>query len=394
MKIIVFPSSFLPVMGGVQEVALRLTKEFKKKGHDVTVITQRYPRHLKGSEVIENIPVYRILFPNLMPANYNLKILFKYILGLFLAPFSFLCLLFLINRQRPNVIYLHFVGTGSLYLLACKLLTPFRLIVTLHGDDVEGLPSLNRFNMWLFKRICKSADFVTACSNNLLQKAIALYPAAAEKSKAIHNGLDLTEFQEIKPFKQNQPYIFAAGRFVHKKGFDILIRASSLLIKKGFNFDLILAGDGPELKEYKMLADHLNIDRISKGEESKNKSPKLIFWGWANKDEMKSLMAGSELFVLPSRKEPFGLVVLEAMAAGAPVIATKVGGIPEILVDGCGLLVRSEDEKALAEAIEKVLTHQILKEKLLSKGRERVKQFSWENAVQSYLALASINSTT
>ena len=124
MKIIIFPSSFLPVPGGVQEVALRLAKEFKEKGHDVAVITQRYPRNLKKSEHIENVPVYRILFPNLVPANYHLKVLLKYVLGLFLAPLSLFRLLYLLRRKKPDIIYLHFVGIGSLYLLACKLLLP------------------------------------------------------------------------------------------------------------------------------------------------------------------------------------------------------------------------------------------------------------------------------
>jgi len=105
-------------------------------------------------------------------------------------------------------------------------------------------------------------------------------------------------------------------------------------------------------------------------------------------------MAGSEMFAVPSRKEAFGLVVLEAMASETPVIATNVGGIPEIIQDGCGLLVPPEDEKALAGMIEKVLTQQGLKEKLVFRARERVKQFSWENVVQSYLALASANSVT
>jgi len=394
MKIIIFPSSYLPRIGGVEEVALGLAKEFKKAGHNVTVITQRYPRNFKKSEVIEDVPVYRILFTNLLPGNYSLRILSKYILGLFLAPFSFLRLLFLLKQEKPDVVYLHFVGIGSLYLLACRILTPFRLIVTLHGDDVEGLPFLNQFNMWLLRKTCKAANFVTACSNDILQRGKFLCPEIAPKSRTIHNGLDLKEFQEIKPFRENHPYIFAGGRFVHKKGFDVLIKSFQMIEKRGYNSDLILAGDGPELHEYKELADHLDINWVNKAQDSRDRSPKLVFWGWANRDEMKSLMAGSEIFIVPSRREPFGLVVLEAMASGTAVIASNVGGIPEILGGGCGLLVPSEDEKALADAIENVLNHQDLKENLLSKGRERVKQFSWENAALSYLALASPHSAT
>ena len=219
-------------------------------------------------------------------------------------------------------------------------------------------------------------------------KAIALCPAISQKSKAIHNGLDLNEFKNVKVHEHSRPYIFAAGRFVHKKGFDVLIKGFHFMIKKGYNFDFILAGDGPELSNYVDLANDLNVNWVERNQNSKEKAPCLIFWGWANREEMKSLLRGSEMFVVPSRKEPFGLVVLEAMAAGTPVISTKVGGIPEILSDGCGLLVLPEDEKGLSEAIERVLTKRELRERLLFRGRERVRGFNWKEVAQEYLALA------
>ena len=102
---------------------------------------------------------------------------------------------------------------------------------------------------------------------------------------------------------------------------------------------------------------------------------------------MISLISGSEVFIISSRKEPFGLVALEAMAAGSPVVASNVGGIPEILQDGCGILVPPDDEKALADAIEKLLTNEDFRRSLVMRGSERVKEFSWDRAAQAYLAL-------
>ena len=140
MNIIIFPSSYLPLLGGVQEVAFRLSQEILKKGHTVKIITQRYPRNLKSKEILENIPIYRILFPSPVPEISDVKSFIKYIIGLFLAPISCLRLFFLLRHEKPDMVYLHFVGTFSLYLLVCKAILGFRLIVTLHGDDVEGLP--------------------------------------------------------------------------------------------------------------------------------------------------------------------------------------------------------------------------------------------------------------
>ena len=81
-----------------------------------------------------------------MPSGFGVSRWIKYILGLMLAPFSFLRLLRLMKREKPQTVYLQFVGIGSLYLLACRPFVDFRLIVALQGDDVERLPLRNRFN--------------------------------------------------------------------------------------------------------------------------------------------------------------------------------------------------------------------------------------------------------
>lgn len=387
MKIIIFPSSYLPVGGGVQEVVSRLAKEFKNRGHEVTIITQRHPRGLRKKEIIGTIPVCRILFPNLISASYKPINLAKYMFGFCIAPFSLLRLFFLIRRTRPDRVYLHFIGIGSLYLLICRLFLDFHLFVTLHGDDVEGLPFLSRFHMWLFKNTCESADFVTACSRDMLGKAQKLCPAIRVKSTTIHNGIDLSEYQKIAGYEYRRPYIFSAGRFVHKKGFDILIKAFHMVVERGHNLDLIIAGDGPELKQCTDLAEHLGLQWLQgKGISDRGKG-RVIFWGWANRDEMKSLIAGSRLLAVPSRKEPFGLVVLEGMAAGAPVVASAVGGIPEIITDNCGMLIPPDNEQALADAIESVLTDPSLTKNLIGRARERVKEFSWDRVAQAYLNL-------
>lgn len=389
MKIVIFSSSFFPVKGGVQEVAFRLAKEFKKKGHKIRVVTQRCPRNLKEKEMLEDISVYRILFPNLFPSTFKLNLLLKYLLGLFLAPFSLFKLFLFLCNEKPQIVYLHFVGIGSFYLLVCRLFIPFKLVATLHGDDVEGLPYLSRFHKWLFVKTCESADFVTACSVDLLQKGRALCPTIAGKSAAIHNGINLREFQEIKAYKHIRPYLFAAGRFVHKKGFDVLIKAFHKLLNNGYKLDFILAGDGIEIEACKNLAENLSIRWINNRYNTEEAGPRLIFWGWANRDEMKSLLAGSEIFVVPSRKEPFGLVVLEAMAIGAPIIASNVGGIPEIMLDGNGLLVPPEDDNALSIAIEKLLNEKDLREDIAKLERSRAKEFSWDKTAQAYLSLAN-----
>lgn len=402
MKIVIFPSSYFPIIGGVQEVAARLAREFKKRSHNVTVITQRYPRTLKKKEVVEDIPVHRILFPNLILSNFKLTIFFKYILGLLLVPFAFFSLLFLLRREKPDLVHLHFVGIGALYLLCCRPFIPFKMIVTLHGDDVEGLPFRYRFHKRLLAKTLKKADFGTACSNYLLQKAQTLFPAIEGKSVAIHNGVDLSYFEQEMPYKHVRHYIFAAGRFVEKKGFDILLKAYRSTLDAGHDIDLILAGDGPERENLITLAAKLDIPFKFRSNNWGNKHvghnksygdihPYLLFWSVASRPEMASLLKGAELVVIPSRLEPFGIIALEAFAGGKTVVASRTGGLVEIVKHGeNGFLVEPEDPKQLAQYIVKLLRSKQDRLSMESNAIKTAARFSWDKTAETYLSVFSL----
>lgn len=399
MKIVIFPASYFPVLGGVQEAASRLAQEFKKKGHNVTVITQRYPRTLKKKEVIEEIPVCRILFPTLILSDLKLIIFLKYISGLLLVPFAFFRLLYLLQQEKPDVVYLHFVGIGALYLLACRAFIPFKMIVTLHGDDVEGLPFRYRFHKRLLAKTLRNADFVTACSNYLLEKAQTLCPGIKEKCTAIHNGVDLSDSEQAMPYKHVSHYFFAAGRFVHKKGFDILLEAYRTILDSGHDIDLILAGDGPERENLITLTAKLGIpfkfknanwsnECAESNKSSKNACSRLLFWSVASRFEMASLLKGAEFVVIPSRLEPFGIIALEAFAAGKMVVASRTGGLVEIVKHGVnGFLVEPEDPEQLAQHIVRLLKSKRDRLAMESNAMETASRFSWANTAKTYLSI-------
>jgi glycosyltransferase involved in cell wall biosynthesis len=146
----------------------------------------------------------------------------------------------------------------------------------------------------------------------------------------------LTE-RPVKPAPQGTPVIGTLGRLHVNKGLDVMLRALTLLP----DVRLRIAGDGPELGSLQALAAELGVtDRVD-------------FCGWV---EAADYLHGLDLFVLPSRVEPFGLVVTEAMAAGVPVVATKIDGPREILLDGqFGAVCANEDPNALADAIRAVI---------------------------------------
>jgi glycosyltransferase involved in cell wall biosynthesis len=361
LKIILSTSSYLPVLGGLQEAVYQLAGEFKLQGHEVSVITNRYPRHLKRHEMIDGINVERMLFAGFYLPSFNPYVVLKYIAGLLIGFGNFFRLMFLLSKRKPDVVNIHFLGSQASYAILASKLLKIRCVVSLHGDDVEGLPYRSGIDRWLFKRVLQAADSVTACSQYLLNEAKKIVPEIGLKSTAIWNGINPEEYNNIQPYIHPRPYILAAGRFVYKKGFDLLLRAYRLLLDRAEKVDLILAGDGFEKDNLLKLAEELGLYIVIKesGDKIKpdTKSNMVLFWGRAVRNEMKSLMKGCRLFVIPSRKEPFGIVALEAFAAGKKVVAGKTGGLTEIIHEGeNGYFAEAGNVEELARSIKRGLS--------------------------------------
>src|SRR6266496_3612266 len=284
MKILLIVSSYAPNTGGLQTVTGQLAKELLARGHDVSVITNRYPRTLAEREVIDGVQVTRwqFLAPQL---RYVLCLRFDLFLAGFLyLPLTLLRLVRFLKRSRPEVINLQFVGAPALFVMLAQLFTAFRLVVSLHGDDVEGLAKRRRFDRWMFRSLAQRAFSVTACSRFLLAEAIAFEPSIAKKGRAVHNGMEpLTQ-----PAERLEPAgMVAAGRMFPKKGFDVLLRAHALKKSKQ---KLTLIGDGPEREGLELLARQVGLN----GE--------VRFSGPKDRAQVLAEMAGADLVVVPSRQ--------------------------------------------------------------------------------------------
>ncbi len=143
----------------------------------------------------------------------------------------------------------------------------------------------------------------------------------------------------VKPARINK--VFAAGRFVRKKGFHLLLEALAELNPSDGNFSLQIAGDGPEFPTLKVLSTKLRIN------------DKVQFLGY--RSDILNLMKDADLFVLPSLNEPFGIVMLEAMAMGTPILATRCEGPLEILDDTSAILVDKGDTFSLADGLRQAI---------------------------------------
>ena len=236
---------------------------------------------------------------------------------------------------------------------------------------VEGLRQPNRtilkFGKSLFEfldlYLVKEADFLIANSKygaGLIKKIygrkadIIAYPA-----------VDSTRF---KPGKQKQNYIFTVSRLDKQKNLDILLKAFSLLPNKlKDKYKVIIAGEGTEKENLKNLSLKLGIvDQIK-------------FLGWVKEKDLPKLYAKSKLVIFCAKDEPFGMVAVEAMASGSPVIAAKSGGTMESIINGeNGILVKPQDAKVLAKKMEEILTSQKTSEMIIDNALKYVREkFNW-----------------
>ena len=331
MRVLILSSTYAPRIGGLENVTHNLAKQLIEEGHDVRVITNRYPRSLSEEEVIENVPVKRLLF--LSPQFAFLQRGRFDLLGasLYFYPRTLFYLKKFIKKFMPEVINLHFPDSQIPFVLKLRRQFKFRLVVSLHGDEVERFFDPNRkrdkHGLNNLCEILSQADVVTTCSNYLLSRAIALESSIKQKGRVIYNGINLERFKDNGSYGHPKPYLLAYGRFVYKKGFDILIDAFSKIEKEHSGVDLILAGDGEERENFKNQVHELGLNN------------RIRFYGSATQKEIVALSNGCEFVVIPSRQEPFGIVALEAMAAGKAVLTTRVGGLPEFIEPSINRLV-------------------------------------------------------
>ena len=267
-------------------------------------------------------------------------------------------------------------GLAGLYL-GRKLNLP--TVCTVHGDDGFINPYENPLNLYYSKTIVHQTTQIVAVSQ-ALQRAVECFQEPSKAIRVVYNGVNIEEFQKSRTPEpetklkriSGKPYILFVGRQVHIKGLKDLLVAFAQLANK-IDHDLVVVG--PTLDEVKKLDPELTellIDR-------------LIVTGPLSPDEIPIYMQYCELFVLPSHSEGLGIVILEAMASERPVIATRVGGIPEMVTDGVtGLLVPPHKPLLLAEALQSLLDDPARCREMGRQGWERVvKKFTWElNAIK------------
>jgi glycosyltransferase involved in cell wall biosynthesis len=295
-------------------------------------------------------------------------------------PLGLVRLIEFLRRQRIDILHTHLFDPSVVGLVAGRLArTPAR-VVTRHYSDYHT--RIDRPLHVGLDRLCtRLSHRVIAVSQHTADHLVHREGAPLEKICIVHNGIDFDRVS-ISPGGPDRVraelglsgrrVVLMAARLHPEKGYEHLIRAVPAVAARVPDLTVLVAGSGPFEAQYRALA------------ADKGCGDSIHFLGFRR--DLPDLMAACHVLVLPSRAEAFGLVAAEALYLGVPVVASRVGGIPEIVDDGLdGLLVPPGDEDALAGALVRVLTEAPLHRRLAGAGREKiVARFSFETMVRQY----------
>ncbi len=272
--------------------------------------------------------------------------------------------------------------------LAKRFRCPF--VVTIHATEygrhqgwVEKHPQsyIHGVERWMANR----AEHVITCSAYMREHVADIYGLEEQRIAVIPNGIDPSELIPVGDLDTlrsrfaapDERLVLLVGRLVYEKGFQLALEALPGLIDRLGNVRFVVAGSGTAEQDLRRQASELGLD------------PYGTFLGWIGDDVLHSLYRISDLTVVPSIYEPFGLVALEAMASGCPCIVADTGGLREIVPadDRVGLRFNGGDPEHLATMVERLLTDPELRDRLVAEAQEHVLSFDWADVARQVAQL-------
>jgi glycosyltransferase involved in cell wall biosynthesis len=365
-----FPSAFHPHVGGVEELTRQLALEQSRRGLHPLIVANQWPRNLSTADSIEGLPVRRLPFRSL---GYRPRHLVGWATH---AAKTHRETERILGEWGADLVHIQCVSSNAPFAGRASRRLGLPLVVSAQGElsmDDSHLFERSAIARSILRKVLSRADVITGCSNYVVNELDRFSNGQySEKLRVIYNGIDLAECGRAVPEQRTRPYVLGLGRLVSQKGYDSLIRAFHVLAPEFPHHELLIAGDGPEFTELHNLVETLDIQS------------RVHLLGTVSHDRALSLMAGASAFALCSWHEPQGIVILEAMAVGAPVVASATGGVPEIVDDTNGFLYPVGDFEALACKLKEVLGDDITATELRIAGLATAARFSWSSLSREY----------
>ena len=342
---------FPPHVGGVGVHIHTLSKKLVEMGHEVYVIT--YPH--KEIKDIDGIHVIGTKGLN-----------FKGVRGLMFKKNAKKALNKLIEKEDIDIIHGHYLFPAGAAAVEAGKEHGIKTYVTAHGSDMFELYKSQPLMRSTIRNVLKDADGVFAVSNALRHEIVATgVVGIANKTKLSWNSVDINKFSNKfnDSFKkeyelEDKPIVLFIGNLIKRKNVDSLLEAKKIAHS---DYYLVIVGDGPLFKKLKKKVEDENIRDV-------------IFTG--SRDDVENIIPSCDVLILPSFSESFGLVLIEALACGKPVIGSDVGGITEIITDDVGLLVNPTKVSSIAGAVDKLIDDEELRLILSMNARNRALDFS------------------
>jgi glycosyltransferase involved in cell wall biosynthesis len=377
MKIALVTHTFFPQsVGGRENHVYYLGKTLSRKGHKVEVFTssdsllKRYSKFENSNMVIHYFPTIKL------PVS----------MGYYrINP----TMLFVLLKKDFDVIHAHeyFHFTTFISALAAKIKKiPF--ILTEHGYPEQF--GASNFLLKLYHRFClpliiSSSKKVIAVSKSIKNEIISKFSISPEKMSVVYNAIDLNDYTKksnifIKKYSlKDKKIILSVGRLIKEKGFQHLIKTLPFILKKISDVRLVIIGPDHYFKK--------SLVRISEHAGMQNR---VFFTGKVSNEMLKSAIFCSDVVVIPSLYEPFGIIALEAMSYGKPIVASRVGGLKEFLVnkETC-LFCPPNYSEGLARCLTEILTNKKLSLKLGKNAKEAVKKYDWDKIIDRITCIYS-----
>lgn len=364
-----------------------LIQRLSNKGIEISVFTSSYRG--MGNQVWHNINVYRFRYflKRYERLTHEETAVDKFGKGGLNVVLSFFYLLFgtiaiarLVRKKKFDIVHINWPFPHIIFGLCAKAFSRCRIFATFYGLEVRWLKKKFLFFVKPFAWLINRADVITAISNH----------TASELKGIVKKDIPIIPFSITVESKvaelSDERYILFVGRHVERKGVHILIDAFRKIYKEILH-NVVIIGDGPERKNWERMAADYGL------------SKRIIFTGWVSTEELNKYYQRCSFFILPATydkhgdTEGLGVVMIEAMAYSKPVIASNVGGITDVVIDGFnGLLVPHNDPEALAHAIKRLTLDKTLCRKLGENAKKTVdEKFNWDKIVAKLMGLYETN---
>lgn len=338
--------------GGAETMCENLTYALTKQGHSVTVVSL-FPEKTTISRRMEDAGI-RILYLDKKP-------------GLDLSMFTKLAKI--MRQEKPDVVHTH-LNVIKYAAVSAKLAGIRRSVHTVHNvaqEEAEGI--FQKISNTIYFRLGWSVP--VALSPEVQRTIVSFYGMQEAKVPVICNGVDLSRCIPKTGYELGEPaQLLHIGRFNYQKNHRGLLDAFALILQKKPDCCLNLLGDGELLQEVEAYAEKLGIRE------------KVIFHG--SQSDVHPYLHNADIFLLPSKFEGMPMTIIEAMGTGLPVVASAVGGVPDMLRSGESGMLVSQEPQAVADAVLQLLQREDLRKTLGENARADSRKFSAEHMAEAY----------